>query len=1389
MNRNKKQLESLGQFLALGALSVGIASCSPSMLSGNGEDKSVSQQTSYRPSNTQCAGLKMSTSQLDPQTARAMVKCLNSNHKIDAYENLLATLSDQDLKPILKIANETVLGSPETIYDFKKSFTTLVDQGKADSVFKQMGVVFKNDELIAASLDMIKKVDTRLLIGLENLGAYLNEKRVERLLNFGLNVASAPAFSDLPLKFAAKSLAERKIETMTEKVMALIQSPAVQKSVGGSSHRVRLGKEWLKATADGRVFKMLEQAIPLVQASVPKLESVMNHLGETTPQGDAASFTWMTKTMALANAPVSCMKGQATLPNAGTFILKELSRQNPAESGIYLTQEIPLKVVSLAPFCTMPEGLAETCRTWANMTGPTNVMPAMTEVVRAVEQNGLSELLVQTMGYEKIQDVAGVIAELTDRQAWSDILLLSTSINDSEKREIEAFASFLLKPIADAGGDSLYEIMEEGLQKLELKSAIRLVLAIQKVVESKDSWIKPTLDAIRLVYLSTNRHPIFAEVQKTLIHARDNEALISVLVKISGSPAFLDTIRLTSSLLESGEMKNLLGATFALFDKFSERSSRKDLVGVEVPDWVHSRKHSIRSADLRKIKIERNPEIVEVSDRCSSYRMTDSILDMAPASLKMFITNIAGCAGATSKTSFLTALDQKRSVDSARAVQFLTRGPYPMIDVTVGLANDFILRAGTQGTDKWFGAKITQLLRDGILDSVTDSIHRMVTESNLVPTSIELAQATARAPVGFKDTLLGVGKLLRGPDVWNVAKYLFDLWKKEKKNPSEPRAATAGVPKPFEPALRAEVEDQLRRWECVTDAATLAKRVAEVEKEYADSLNSWETGRTKYENADAFLAEVEPILKKVSDPKQQVANKTLAQALTRFMSYFTLPLDSRYEVGPNDPRRNQNQHFTAEYMAKFLIERANDRRALAYFYPGEKKPRVRVVNGLDMMELVLYVADFQYLLPKNFGMGFLAEIGQAWGDEDRAIWPKEIQEQFDGRKKPDTLAQAVDGIKKTLKNFEGMVGYPKIDSCVDEDIKIKKPLAGKLLPLFVRASLFNSRQVIDSLAENLPDSGHAFAGGLKVIRDMAFEIYMTTPEKHRNPRSGEKNNLTMVSNMVRLGFMRNIGRQLDGAFQLSSDPKAYKNVDRSKFAGSFVQAVRGLVNLSKTPSAAPALAGIFANPDLIRKAIRQVHASTEGNRASIGYHLLTYLSEAGDLEPSIQSSAILLNQHPKIVSNLMDDLSSVLSNTDVEKALRVSYETFGDSYFDSLKKMNGQFFFAGSKTAERVQLLAESEPSIRKLIKDWKPIPAPWAEDVVEFVLDPASPEARTVREFAAGIFPAKDSVVSPAEKMVGQIAKNPTESRFFYDWLVQESAQGGALDEMLQMAKRGLTQ
>lgn len=1331
----------------------------------------------------------MSSAQLDPDTARAMVKCLNSNGSITAYEKLLSTLSDEELKPILKLANETLLGSPETIYDFKKSFTTLVDQGKVDAIFKQLGVVFKNEELIAASMEMVQKVDTRLLIGLENLGNYLNESRVESLMNFALNLSSAPSFSDLPQKFTAKSMASRKIEKMTEQVLSIIQSTSLKKS--GTAQNVRLAREWLKATAEGRVFKMMAKSMPSVQVGVPKLESVLNHLGESTAEGDATSFQWMAKTMALANQPVSCMKGQANLPNAGTFIMKELARQNPAESGVYLTQEIPLKVVALAPFCKMPDGLAETCRTWAHMTGPTNVMPSMTELVQAAEENGMSELLVQTLGYSKIQDAAPVLAELTDRQIWADILLLSESINDSEKKEIEAFAAFLLKPIAEVGGDSLFDILEEGMQKIELKSALRLVLAVQKVVESQDSWVKPTLEALRTVYLSTNRHPVFAEIQKALIKARENEALISVLVKLSREEVFVDTIRLTSKLLESGEMKSLMASTFNLFDRFSERSTRKDLVGVEVPDWKHSRKHSVRAGDLKKIRIVKNPEILAISSKCSAFRMTDSILDLSSSSLRAFIENVSECAGATSKTSFLSVLDQARSVDSERAVRHLIRGNPSVADVTVELANDFLLRSTLNGSDVWFGSTVTRLLRDGTLDTVIASVRELTLGSNLIPTMVELSQATMRAEPGFKDTLLGVGKVLRAQDIWNVAREFFALWKKEKSAPSGPAKPATDVPADFSPELRAEIADKLKRWECVSDAATIAKRTAEIQKDYEEQLNSWEfpkgAVRTKYDSADEFVGELESVLTKVSDPKQAAPTKSIAQAMIRLMTYFTLPLDSKHEVGPNDPRRNLTQHYTAEYLAKFLSERANDRKVIAYFYPGEKKPRVRVLNGLDLMELVLYEADFQYLLPKNMGMMFLGNIGYAWGDEDPSLWPTEIREKYDGRKKPATLAEAVDDIKKSLKTFENLVGYPKIESCVDEDLKIKKPLAGKLMPLFVRSALFNSRQVLSALEENLPDSGHAFAGGLKVIRDMSFEIFTSTPEKHRNPRAAEKNNLFLVSRLVKLGLMRNVGRQIDGAFQLSADPKAYQKMDRSSFAGSFVASVRGLVNLSKTPAAAKALQGIFSKPDLVRKAVKGVYASTPGVRSSIGYYALATASEAGNLDLALEASDILLSKHSSMLMNLMDELPTALSSTEAEKYLRLSYETFADSYFASLKKLNEQFFFPGSKSEARVQVLAEVEPSLRKLIKDWKPISAPWAEDVVDFVLDPSLKASATVRDFSASLFPVQATQVSPAEKLVSQIASNPEESKFFYEWMVRESAPGGAMDEMLQMAKRGL--
>jgi hypothetical protein len=279
---------------------------------------------------------------------------------------------------------------------------------------------------------------------------------------------------------------------------------------------------------------------------------------------------------------------------------------------------------------------------------------------------------------------------------------------------------------------------------------------------------------------------------------------------------------------------------------------------------------------------------------------------------------------------------------------------------------------------------------------------------------------------------------------------------------------------------------------------------------------------------------------KFGDPAQNMPDKHVIDGLLNTLRLFTLP---------EGEAANPFQRYHRDDLVKFLLPRSKDYRTILYYYPGETTPRVRLVNSLDRLELVVINADLQFMLPDNFGLKFLAVLAEAYGDEPYESWPEELQRRYPrgSGKRPLTLKEAYQQMEKTENLFSKLVGFPKLEECSPGDgpaydpadpadrpyeTKLRMPaLSGApewLVPFDIKAHVFNIAQVLPVLKENLPGSNGTpeSAGGLRIIRDLLWEIYSSTPPQYRNPRAGERNNLKIAIKLVRLGLLRQVARQI-----------------------------------------------------------------------------------------------------------------------------------------------------------------------------------------------------------------------------------------------------------------------
>lgn len=279
-------------------------------------------------------------------------------------------------------------------------------------------------------------------------------------------------------------------------------------------------------------------------------------------------------------------------------------------------------------------------------------------------------------------------------------------------------------------------------------------------------------------------------------------------------------------------------------------------------------------------------------------------------------------------------------------------------------------------------------------------------------------------------------------------------------------------------------------------------RANEVKRETYEAKNGWEIVGGKPRSSwsiPEFRKWVDPILAIFNDAESQQEKRPILRATLNFLKYFTLAPGAS---------PTETKHYRPDALRDFFQRRATDLQPVSMYYKNkkgefEKQPRVRLMNSLDRLDAVLMNVDFMAPWPvsKNLGLEFLAEMGDAWGDEDPSIWAKEIREKYlDHGKKPMTLKQAVDDIvhraspMENLAFLKNILGFPSTANCPKfSDVPEIVVGATGGLPWYLkdftvmRPYLYNIEQVVGVLYENLPDTTHPSRGGLKILRDLFFD--------------------------------------------------------------------------------------------------------------------------------------------------------------------------------------------------------------------------------------------------------------------------------------------------------------
>ena len=1113
---NIGHLQVLTAALCAGAVSA----CSPSSLFGNHTDKGVQNFHSYHQVNTSCSQMDLSRSRLDLASARALVNCLDSQGALGGFAQLVKAMKDDELQPFINSINRSFLDRPENLFKVERMLDDLKARGELDGALAGLGALLQSDELITRAVSIFRHsyvnddhVDPGFLHAVERLSRELTEDRVKDAMDLGLILSDARAFASLWQHIdGARPL-----------------SPAVAEGlVAYSKSGSRLGRQLIDLLIDGSLLQFTDAIVPDdsdgIRDETPRWSSVLN--ASLANEGQIAGR--MGGLLTALSQPIPCMQGSRALRYPPMDMIRELTSLPPEQARTFIVRERFAELYLSYPLCSFPAEAATGYQAMVSLASTAAIEP-MADLLRAAYQTGqrsgepVVNFFLNSLQDPGFQKLLPAMSELEARGAWEDLLLLSTAPRLRDHAQIVDLLKVLVEPLPGTPSSSIYDVVVKGLTQVEPSDLTALLKSFQA---TKMNGLASAFRGLRAAYYVNDAHPLLDLLRDSMAHASENTALIDALLKASARPEFQASIRELSRMGADGRLKDLFVTTMALFDRYAARGQsvvHALAPGASAPGMRYETRHRLAAANLSPL-----PPPPADFGVCSKVDFSIGWDQAAAPGFEEQFRSVSACINSDGKYSELSGmlqmLTQERTERAAGAP-----APRTIHALLIEAYNTFRF---TAHETSMLADRLLTAVRDGRVTRAMQSVPILVHHSVIRPL-VDIAAPLIRdmqSRLGLRRLGLYGATALRRDDLQKVVAYVDDLYNEH--------------PTPRTPGTRSAYDhERILRWisnkECASLPAAAGQDLGDAKKARLAAILD------EYENADVndgpltrgklrrswttaeLKTELDPIFKKLADIP---GNGAVARALLHFAARF------------NDPKQ-----YEPGYLEKWLRKRANDRRIISYIYQGETIPRVRLVNGLDRLSIILLNSDIFAGAPidMNFGMQFLANIAEAWGDVPFEQRPAEIQKKFpkDGPhpKHCPTLAEAVADIVDTANTFYQLVGFPKIPNCAQvadandspevqaaetSDPTLPPPTPDNPWPADpepgsdaaqLQLNMFNIAETLSVLQENVDD------GGLKVMRDLFFDLYYTGPAANQDAGAGLKNNLSVVSRLVKVGLLRQVG--------------------------------------------------------------------------------------------------------------------------------------------------------------------------------------------------------------------------------------------------------------------------
>jgi len=973
-----------------------------------------------------------------------------------------------------------------------------------------------------------------------------------------------------------------------------------------------------------------------VRVKVPKLVSMMHEISHRNPGGESL-WPHLASSFAHLNGPISCAGGARKIPSATIHFIRELSREvdearDPAE---FVLKTNVLNLIRLGSVCELPPGLD---RAYAPLAGlaekgamgpmagflnqlyradklPWRGCDPDTAAISRGEYPLLTHFFVNLLGdtsglppaypsssrqAQGFEHLIPLLEALEARNAWSDLFLVSALPQEEARTRLRSSARFLVERKAEINQKRIFDVLVKVVSRASVSQLLSLARGVDHFINSDQPVIEPLLTALRSAYFVNDKHPFLDMIRDSSNRSLQNRALVDSLLKISGHRVqesrsrdrrakFIAAIRQVSELARNGDLEALTTSSMSLFHRYAELGRGTQVVARTVePPYRAARTHDLSSRDLspaRLVRVSASSSHPWYSPACRNLNVSFQLDRSSSPDYNAQFENFLGC--------------QNVSESLARTFRFLK-------DERISSANDSpsLLSYGIQLSQRFLSADPTVGPFDGAIQGWlngcrSDDFYVLLNTvepllSRVAPASdIGQSDRTPKPVVNAALRILGylsrtleesvrafensTARILRSFYHFTP---LFDLLRDHWESPR--LSPLSHVNLTYE-----QVEDAVRSFEAQcgiwpTDPTErnlrIQRRAIEIVTDATDSVTTWDGGyprRPGYPHkgwkSNQVFALLEPIWKLVSKKYTLAAHH--GNQIVESENYHVLNAQMGFMA-----------NHTAEELFDWFDKRSTDYRLISYLFPGETCPKLRLVNTLDRLELILQEVDLpkelqiltsnSILGPRNLAYVYLQNIAHAWGDVDPQHWPDEIKAIYRDGTRPPTLSQTIAGMLQadgaisnypeakfldrprfsSLVSLTAMFGLPKMPPALEGSLynvsrsesSWEGSFAGFILGntygrvdsgLIVeyQRRLYNIWQVASAMEENTRNEpgatsglfpGANRAGGMELLRDLFYHIHFSTPPRDRIATVGDANHLTYILGITKLGVMRQLSRVL-----------------------------------------------------------------------------------------------------------------------------------------------------------------------------------------------------------------------------------------------------------------------